>query len=46
MILEGVYGFARDQQKLSTSFYTWTNRQTERINQTIKTYIRCYMNYK
>jgi hypothetical protein len=36
----------RIKRKLSTSFYTQTDGQTERINQTIETYIRCYMNYK
>jgi hypothetical protein len=46
MILEGIYGFTRDQKKLSISFYAQTDRQTERINQIIEIYIFCYMNYK
>jgi hypothetical protein len=33
-------------KKLSTSFYIQTDGQIERINQTIETYIRYYINYK
>jgi hypothetical protein len=34
------------KRKLSTSFYTQTDRQIKRINQTIEIYIRYYINYK
>ena len=30
--------------KLSTAYYKTTNRQTERLNQTLEQYLRCYVN--
>ena len=32
--------------KLSTAYYLQTNKQTKRINQTLKQYLRCYINYR
>ena len=32
--------------KLSTAYHSQTNKQTERINQTLKQYLRCYINYR
>jgi hypothetical protein len=40
MVLVGI------KRKLLTSFYTQTNSQIKRINQTRETYIRYYINYK
>jgi hypothetical protein len=40
MVLLGI------KRKLSISFYAQIDRQIERINQTIETYIRYYINYK
>ncbi len=31
--------------KLSIAFHPQTNKQTERFNQIIKQYFRCYINY-
>ena len=32
--------------KYNTAFYFQTNKQTERQNQTLKQYLRCYVNYQ
>jgi hypothetical protein len=32
--------------KLSTAYHPQTDRQTKRLNQTIKQYLRCYVNYQ
>ena len=32
--------------KLSTAYHLQTNKQTKRINLTLKQYLRCYVNYK
>jgi hypothetical protein len=34
------------KRKLLINFYTQTDKQTERINQTIRVYLRYYINYK
>jgi hypothetical protein len=34
------------KRKLSSVFYPQTDRQTERINQTMEVYLHCYVNYK
>jgi hypothetical protein len=34
------------KRKLSTSFHAQTDSQIKRMNQIIKIYIRCYINYK
>jgi hypothetical protein len=36
----------RIRAKLSTTFYPQTNRQTERMNQNMEQYLRCYINYE
>jgi transposase InsO family protein len=35
----------RTKRKLSTAYYLQTDRQTERINRSIKVYLRIYINY-
>jgi len=32
--------------KLSTAYYLQTDKQTKRMNQTLKQYLRCYINYR
>ena len=32
--------------KLLTAYYLQTNKQTKRMNQTLKQYLRCYINYR
>ena len=34
------------KHKLSTAYYPQTNRQTERINQTLEQYLRYFCNYQ
>jgi hypothetical protein len=36
----------RIKTKLSIIFYSQTDRQTERINQNMEQYLRCYVNYE
>ena len=36
----------RIHHKLSTSYHSQMNRQTEQLNQTMKQYLQCYVNYQ
>ena len=40
------YYYLAVKRRLFTAFYLQTNDQTERINQTLEVYLRCYLNFK
>src|SRR5437588_12506541 len=42
---KGIYGLLDIKRKLSTALHPQTDGQTERVNQTLETYIRTFINY-